>query len=115
MGGGGSQGRGLATKCLELCQALSHQGGDFSFALNTGSGFTFSIDSKKQVKREYVEPEDKRGRTKEEYMELQGNRGRVKDEYMELEDERRRVKEEYIGPENSEVKVELAGSRNIIR
>ena len=36
----------LATKCLDLCQALSSQGKPFTFSMNVGSSFSFSLDTK---------------------------------------------------------------------
>ena len=36
----------LATKCLDLCQALSSQGVAFNFSLSIGSTFSFSLDTR---------------------------------------------------------------------
>ena len=38
----------LALKCLELCQLLASQGQGFSMAVNVGSTFSFSLDSRKK-------------------------------------------------------------------
>ena len=38
----------LAFKCLELCQLLASQGQGFSMAVNVGSTFSFSLDSRKK-------------------------------------------------------------------
>ena len=36
----------LATKCLDLCQTLAHQGLAFNFCLKIGSSFSFSLDAR---------------------------------------------------------------------
>jgi hypothetical protein len=38
----------MANKCLEFCQALASQGQKFSFSLNTGCNFNFSLDTKEK-------------------------------------------------------------------
>ena len=40
----------LATKCLDICQALSSQGKEFSFSLNfsLNSSFTFTLDTREK-------------------------------------------------------------------
>ena len=39
----------LATKCLDLCQALISQGRAFTFNLSVDSSFTFSLDTRGEV------------------------------------------------------------------
>ena len=36
----------LATKCLDLCQALTSKGKTFTFSLNIGPSFSFSLDTR---------------------------------------------------------------------
>ena len=36
----------LATKCLDLCQTLAHQGLAFNFSLKIGSTFSFSLEAR---------------------------------------------------------------------
>ena len=38
----------MGNKCLEFCQALASQGQKFSFSLNIGSNFSFSLDTKEK-------------------------------------------------------------------
>ena len=38
----------MANKCLELCQALASHGQKFSFSLNIGSNFSFSLDTREK-------------------------------------------------------------------
>ena len=40
----------MALKCMEFCQALTSQGMMFSFNLTTGTGFSFSLDTKESEK-----------------------------------------------------------------
>ena len=40
----------MAIKCMEFCQALTSQGIKFSFNLTTGTGFSFSLDTKESEK-----------------------------------------------------------------
>ena len=40
----------MAIKCMEFCQALTSQGMMFSFNLTTGTGFSFSLDTKESEK-----------------------------------------------------------------
>ena len=52
----------LAKQCLELCQALTSQGKEFSFTLTISSSFTFSLDTRgrktpaTKVERKKVSP-----------------------------------------------------------
>ena len=39
----------LLTKCLEFCQALSSQGQLFNISISTGSGFSFSLDTRSKA------------------------------------------------------------------
>ena len=39
----------LASQCLALCQALASQGQEFTFSVNIGSSFSFSLDSRGKV------------------------------------------------------------------
>ena len=36
----------LANKCLDICQALTSKGNEFTFSLNIGSNFSFSLDTR---------------------------------------------------------------------
>ena len=36
----------MGNKCLEFCQALASHGQKFSFSLNIGSNFSFSLDTR---------------------------------------------------------------------
>ena len=38
----------LASKCLDLCQALATQGKEFTFSVTIGSSFSFSLDTRKK-------------------------------------------------------------------
>ena len=38
----------LASKCLDLCQALASQGQEFTFSVTIGSSFSFSLDTRKK-------------------------------------------------------------------
>ena len=67
----------LATKCLEICQALTSQGKTFSFTLtHTGSSFTFTLDTKekeasmKTMARKKTSPSTQRrnAKRKEEFL-----------------------------------------------
>ena len=39
----------IENKCLELCQALATYGQKFSFSLNIGSNFSFSLDTREML------------------------------------------------------------------
>ena len=39
----------LVAKCLEFCQALSSQGQVFNISISTGSGFSFSLDTRSKA------------------------------------------------------------------
>ena len=39
----------LASQCLALCQALASQGQEFTFSVNIGSSFSFSLDTRKKI------------------------------------------------------------------
>ena len=45
----GEENSDLATQCMAFCQALASKGQTFSFALNVGSSFTFSLDTRGNV------------------------------------------------------------------
>ena len=36
----------LASQCMAFCQALASKGQTFSFTLNVGSSFSFSLDTR---------------------------------------------------------------------
>ena len=42
----GEDNSNLASQCMAFCQALASKGQTFSFALNVGSSFTFSLDTR---------------------------------------------------------------------
>ena len=56
----------MAIKCMEFCQALTSQGVKFSFNLYTGTGFSFTLDTKESGKPTSVvaEPAKKRRKKK---------------------------------------------------
>ena len=65
----------LASKCMDFCQALASQGLPFHFALNMGSTFTFSLDTRGKAKavpvvKKKVSPSTKRrnARRREEFL-----------------------------------------------
>ena len=39
----------LASQCLALCQALASQGQEFTFSVNIGSSFSFSLDTRRKL------------------------------------------------------------------
>ena len=45
----GEENSDLATQCMAFCQALASKGQTFSFALNVGSSFMFSLDTRGNV------------------------------------------------------------------
>ena len=48
----------LATQCLDLCQTLASQGLEFTFSVNIGPSFIFSLDTRKKTSE--VKPIGKR-------------------------------------------------------
>jgi hypothetical protein len=44
-----NKGASLTTQCMEFCQVLASQRQAFSFALTTGSAFTFSLDNREKI------------------------------------------------------------------
>ena len=44
----------LASKCLDLCQALASQGQEFTFSVTIGSFFSFSLDTRKMSKEVHL-------------------------------------------------------------
>ena len=49
MSGPASEDAILLTKCFEFCQALSSQGQLFNISISTGSGFSFSLDTRSKA------------------------------------------------------------------
>ena len=46
----------LVAKCLEFCQALSSQGQVFNISISTGSGFSFSLDTRSKASKKKASP-----------------------------------------------------------
>ena len=54
----------MALKCMEFCQALTSQGAKFSFNLTTGTGFSFSLDTKESGKPAFAVAEQAKRKKK---------------------------------------------------
>ena len=54
----------MAIKCMEFCQALTSQGVKFSFNLYTGTGFSFTLDTKESGKPTSVVAKKRRKKKK---------------------------------------------------
>ena len=54
----------MALKCMEFCQALTSQGAKFSFNLTTGTGFSFSLDTKESSKPAFTVAEQAKRKKK---------------------------------------------------
>ena len=54
----------MALKCMEFCQVLTSQGAKFSFNLTTGTGFSFSLDTKESGKPAFAVAEQAKRKKK---------------------------------------------------
>ena len=104
----------MALKCMEFCQALTSQGMKFFFNLSTGTGFSFSLDTKesgkpasavaehaKEKKKKKLSPSDVRRnqRRRQEFLERKSEGRRDESSVMLQTPEKERAPHQIADPQ----------------